>query len=97
MQKCTSKQGKVGALHLGLWVVLTALLECLHFISRWGSFPLSKTFSGAFGDAQSASFQKVLGVINIASVLIYLSVVNQCHIIIYTVSLCFKPTHQSKD
>lgn len=97
MQKCTSKQGKVGALHLGLWVILTALLECLHFFSRWGSLPRSKTFSGAFEDAQSASFQKVIGVINIASVHIYSSAVNQCYVIIYTVSLCCKPAHQRKD
>lgn len=42
------------------WLILTALLECLHFITRWGSLPLSKTFSGAFEDAQSANFQKVI-------------------------------------
>lgn len=67
MEKCTSEQGKVGELHLVFWLILTALLECLHFITRRGSLPLSKTFSGAFEDAQSANFQKVIGAIIVIS------------------------------
>lgn len=66
MEKCTSQQGEVGASHLVFSLILTALLKSLHFISRWGSLPLSKTFSGAIEGAQS--FQKVLPVVIIVVV-----------------------------
>lgn len=78
MEKWTNKQGKVGALQLGLLGVLT-LFKCVHFISRRGSLPLSKTFCGGFENASCASFKRVLPVVVVCS--------NYCYFFLYMSSV----------